>query len=310
MKTIVTITSIVRLLDGTPANGTITITPNSAFEYDEGLERRKIPVFPITREIKNGLLLTPLSLAPTSGANHDHANITYIAKWTFPIPGSSAKPKSFTEIWVIPQTAPATIELTSIENVQTGAGLPPILKGEKGDDGLPGTPGGFTFGEIDEGDAFTEYDGIAPIECGDAFTEYGPLAEQEAAGLNPAAVLSLSRIGSNMLYAGENLGGQRAVTIDGLLTVRYSDPLNLLNRHVAIGITRYAVVSGDAVDIQTEGIMTDPSWSWTPDQDIYVGPSGALTQTYPLSGYALPIATAISATSIFIDRREPVLIAP
>lgn len=66
---------------------------------------------------------------------------------------------------------------------------------------------------------------------------------------------------------------------------------------------------GGQVTVQTYGPMEEPSWTWTPDAPIFVGLAGALTQTRPTSGFVLEIATALSATMIFIDPKPPIVLA-
>lgn len=94
--------------------------------------------------------------------------------------------------------------------------------------------------------------------------------------------------------AAEALGGNRAVTVDGY----HATPATL---DKLIGITTGAVSLGEDATVVRWGIMTEPSWTWTADQPIFVGAAGVLTQTPPVSGTVRRIAWAVSPTQISID---------
>lgn len=57
------------------------------------------------------------------------------------------------------------------------------------------------------------------------------------------------------------------------------------------GITRYAVVNGEEVNVVRVGLITENGWSWTPDVPVWIGQDGQLTQTAPQTqrriGYAI-----------------------
>jgi hypothetical protein len=76
-----------------------------------------------------------------------------------------------------------------------------------------------------------------------------------------------------------------------------------------LGITAGAAVTGADLTIQTEGIMIDSSWSWTPNAILYAGVNGVLTETAPSSGVSAPVAQAISATKIAIRIQRTITLA-
>lgn len=68
-----------------------------------------------------------------------------------------------------------------------------------------------------------------------------------------------------------------------------------------IGWTVNAVAAlGDMMSIVGEGFIEDTSWTFTPGP-IYLGNSGEPTQVAPTTGIRVQVATAITATSIYID---------
>lgn len=106
--------------------------------------------------------------------------------------------------------------------------------------------------------------------------------------------------------AGDTLSGHKAVAIVSGEAV-HADKDNAAHRGLVRGVTTGAVIDGEIALIQTYGPMLEPSWTWTPNQPIYCGTNGTLTQTVPTSGWLQQIATADTATLIFIDPK-PVIV--
>lgn len=93
--------------------------------------------------------------------------------------------------------------------------------------------------------------------------------------------------------AQENLGGHRVITAAGFhATEATLDQI--------VGISTAATVVGQKVSIKSIGFMSEPSWTWTPGQPLFVTGAGVLTQTPP-TGTVRRIAWAISATEINVD---------
>lgn len=107
--------------------------------------------------------------------------------------------------------------------------------------------------------------------------------------------------------AGENLSGHRAIRVSsGLAYLCNGSESAQAGR--CIGISTGAVIVGDAVTVQTVGVMTEPSWSWS-EGPVYVGVSGVLTQSLTGLAYIHQIGMALSATSIDINSQLPILIS-
>jgi hypothetical protein len=65
------------------------------------------------------------------------------------------------------------------------------------------------------------------------------------------------------------------------------------------GISQAAAAIGEGVNLIRSGLIVDGSWTWTPDQPIFIADGGALTQVDP--GNSRRVAWAESATSITVD---------
>lgn len=107
------------------------------------------------------------------------------------------------------------------------------------------------------------------------------------------------------VVASISLSGHRAVTKQSDGTLIYADCLTLAHLNVPIWITQNSVSSGALDQVVAYGVLDEPTWSWTPNNPIYLGANGVLTQTIPTSPSALflaQIAVATSPTSIFVDR--------
>lgn len=117
-------------------------------------------------------------------------------------------------------------------------------------------------------------------------------------------------VGSATKVADSAVGGQRvvvSVSADGIVHAD-SDDLTHLNK--VLGVTKTAAAAGDEVEVISLGEIEEASFSFTPDQPVFVsaGGSGLLTQTPPTSGFSLRIGHALSATKVFIKISEGILL--
>lgn len=105
--------------------------------------------------------------------------------------------------------------------------------------------------------------------------------------------------------AGESLGGQRVVIIGDTEEVFYADPTVEDHAYRVRGLTRGAVTQGNNVEIQTQGELVEPSWSWTPGLPVFLNPNGLLSHTPPEVGFILLVGSALSPTKLFIKIELP-----
>ena len=113
---------------------------------------------------------------------------------------------------------------------------------------------------------------------------------------------------NNEIYAGTAgavISGHRAVyvsTTDGKVYPSIPDATS----RFCIGVTIGAAASGASVSVRVSGIITEPSWTWTMAQPVWLGASGALTQTQPTTGALFQVGVPLGATAL---RIEPQLLA-
>lgn len=102
------------------------------------------------------------------------------------------------------------------------------------------------------------------------------------------------------------LGGNRAVRLlSGRLIYASSDSAGDAN--LFLGLTMGAVSADATAQVQTTGVMTEPSWSWIADTPVFCGAAGVLTQTPPSTGFSLIVGIATSPTQIYIGPKAPVV---
>lgn len=102
---------------------------------------------------------------------------------------------------------------------------------------------------------------------------------------------------------GEALGGHRVAVIDNNIAY-YADNSNLSHINKPIGISNNASAEGEEINIVFFGEMEEGSWNWNINKPIFFNSTGELTQTEPTSGFSCIIATPITATKIFINKEE------
>ena len=99
--------------------------------------------------------------------------------------------------------------------------------------------------------------------------------------------------------AGETLSALRVVyELAGqvfALDVGDAEHIDLL-----LGVTLTAADPGAAINVQRSGAIDDAGWSWLPGL-VWLGASGALTQTPPVDGFAVLLGAAVSATRITLN---------
>lgn len=117
--------------------------------------------------------------------------------------------------------------------------------------------------------------------------------------------------GESTITAAETLAVNRAVTADGRLLNTNPSPfgaaaLPLTPAQVSSLLSSYAGVtlsSGDTgtrVRVRFRGPLEEPLWSWAPNQPVWVGRLGVLTQATPV----LPrrrVGWAVTPTMVLLD---------
>lgn len=109
------------------------------------------------------------------------------------------------------------------------------------------------------------------------------------------------------ILASEDLGGHKAITASGYL----ADVGTIAHAPQIIGISMSAVMNGEPLDVVVYGLVSEPSWSFTPGQPVYVGVSGALTQIAPISPaskYRSLIGIATASDKLLVNVSESIIL--
>jgi len=104
------------------------------------------------------------------------------------------------------------------------------------------------------------------------------------------------------------LGGHRIVRATTAGKVGYVDPSDPDQAHAALGLTTGAVADGALASVQFAGPISEPSWAWAPNLPVFVGAAGVPTQTPPSSGFHATVGVAVSATSMVIQLKSPIVL--
>ena len=133
----------------------------------------------------------------------------------------------------------------------------------------------------------------------------GDLIILESAGQGPAGINGGTTI--TMTAAGA-IGGHRLVIGDASGLASYADQSEPSHYGRVVGLSTGAASDGDPVSVQLQGDITEPSWTWTPGL-IWAGSNGLLTQAPPTTGWIQQVASALTATRIVLDLKQPILLS-
>lgn len=108
--------------------------------------------------------------------------------------------------------------------------------------------------------------------------------------------------------ADTNLSGHRAVRWATPTRVDYASAADP-SRAWTIGITLGAATAGAPVEVETLGLVTEPSWSWDPNALVFLGVDGVLTQIPPEApalSCRVVVGRAVSSTSLWVHTDSPI----
>jgi hypothetical protein len=108
--------------------------------------------------------------------------------------------------------------------------------------------------------------------------------------------------GDVFLNAAAALSGHLVVVTNANGDVAAADPTIAAHGFAVLGITRGAASSGAQATVATSGTIDHSGWTWTPNEPVFLGASGSLTQT-PFSGavFLKVMGLALSATRISVN---------
>lgn len=105
------------------------------------------------------------------------------------------------------------------------------------------------------------------------------------------------------VLASEDLPAFVAATSDG----QRANSGNILQWGKVVGVTQEAVSSGFIAHLVDDDELTNPLWSWSPGQLIFLN-GNVLSGTAPSSGWSQQIAIARNNQIIIVKLGEPILI--
>lgn len=110
-------------------------------------------------------------------------------------------------------------------------------------------------------------------------------------------------------FAGETVGGHKAVVLDASGQVRLADADVADDFFRLVGLSLNAALVGASVQVQTLGEITFSGWAWTPGQPVFVGSGGALTQSPSESddSACIQIGAATAAQTLFVRPERPII---
>lgn len=126
----------------------------------------------------------------------------------------------------------------------------------------------------------------------------------EVSEIRPASALVYSGTMSQLFLAAEDIGGHRAVSLDGDGRVIAADaPGN----DFAIGLIRDSVQAGATAEVHLLGKVNGFS-GLDPGTAYFVGAGGVLTSTPPTTGVSQVIGRAYSPTELIVQPSDPILL--
>lgn len=108
--------------------------------------------------------------------------------------------------------------------------------------------------------------------------------------------------------AGQTLSGHRVVKANGSGHAVYADNTVIGDSQLLLGMTLGAAVIGNSVTIAQSGNIVEPSWSWAPGQPVFLGATGAITQTPPSVGFLVTVGVAMTPTSMLMSLKQPIVL--
>lgn len=104
------------------------------------------------------------------------------------------------------------------------------------------------------------------------------------------------------------VGGHRVVYLDANGDVQYASSSNTQHAFRIAGVTTGAAGALDSINIQTNGVIEELSWTWNTSLPIYLGENGVLVQVAPTSGFLMIVAQPITPTKIMVALQPPIIL--
>ena len=106
--------------------------------------------------------------------------------------------------------------------------------------------------------------------------------------------------------AGEVISALRAVTLNANQEVFLGQKNTVYSEAKVLGISTTAAVAGNTVNVQTFGILDDPSFNFPLNDPLFLDNNGFITNVPPVPGeFLVEVGNSLGAGSIFVRVQEP-----
>ena len=99
------------------------------------------------------------------------------------------------------------------------------------------------------------------------------------------------------------LSALRVVCLNDSNALILADSSILSHAFRLVGLMQIAVSTGTATPL-VRGILSDGSWNWDTSKPIWLGTAGFLTQTPPVTGFQVQVATPLTTNTIHFEIQE------
>lgn len=106
--------------------------------------------------------------------------------------------------------------------------------------------------------------------------------------------------GQFSITTAQAVGGHRVIALNADREGVYADQADVLATTV-VGFSANAAVAGDDVTLVQSGPLEYPAGGLIPEQPVFLGSDGLITQTPPSSGWLLRVGTALATNYITVD---------
>ena len=108
----------------------------------------------------------------------------------------------------------------------------------------------------------------------------------------------------NIIFNNHNATAYKVVAINADSETILASTLDLTQANKVVGILD---ANNETV---TLGTLTNPSWTWTADQTLYLGSNGNIVTTSTIDGatFSIKVGYSLSATKVFVKIGTPVVL--
>ncbi len=109
--------------------------------------------------------------------------------------------------------------------------------------------------------------------------------------------------------AGEAISALRILSSDTSGDGVYADPSDTESIRKLVGMSISGGATGSFIQMLNSGTYVDISWSFDVNLPLFLGPTGTIVQTAPVTGSSVVLGHAQTPTTIFLDIKRPIILA-